>query len=288
MDRIQQWSQGDCVLGALPILWGFDKECPLTDTTREQAEDSEPILGVSIGGDEVAGLVVISQTCDIVRRASERPFVQVAPLVERSEEEMELIRLRMKPRFGFLPTLAERRLVADLDRVLTIEKAFLAKWERIPAFRDEIQRLSFTETIRRYYNRPAIPEPFVNAVRKLSAWFHEKHDRVPDPPRKGPVVPFHPGACLRALAMLLVRVNPSWDAPAFHVDFILVRKSDEDGIPASAWEEFKGACQAKVMLPSSMTSRWEDVSLDALPAKLYLECNILDLDYLSDGTRRRP
>ena len=233
--RIKQWSQGDCVLEELPILWGFDKDFPLTETAREQAEKSEPILGVSIGGDAVVGLVVISQTCDIVRDLTERPFVQVAPLVERDEQALELIRLRMVPRFAFIPALRDRRLVADMDRVLTVEKSFLAKWGQIPGFEDEPQRLSFAETIRRYYNRPAFPEQFSDALKKLNRWFQDKHDQAQSPakPRKPPVV-FHPGKCMRALDMFLVRVNPSWTASTYHVDFFLVRRSATDGISPRA------------------------------------------------------
>ena len=270
----------------LPILCGYDKERPLTDVSQEQAKESDPILGISIAADTVVGFVVISQTCDIVRRLSDRPFAQVAPIVQVSAGDVESIRLRMRPRFVYLPVLAERCLVADLDRILTIEKSFLAAWERIPLFGEEAQRRSFAETIRRYYNRPAFPDAFVKGIRGLEAWFHKKHDRESDPPKKGPPA-FQPGACLRALEMVLVRATPSWNAPVFHVDFLLVRKSDEDEIPASVWEEFKKACEEKLTLPLEIfTSWWSEMPLNHLPAKLFLESDVLDLDYLSDETRR--
>ena len=284
-DRIQQWNQGDCVLEALPFFWGFDQGQPLTDLSHQQAEGSASLLGVALGAAEVAGLVVVSQTCDLVRKLEDRPYAQVAPLVQVGEAELELVRLRMRPRFVYLPTLATRGLVGDLDRILTVEKAFLATWKRHPGFKDELQRRSFAESLRRYYNRPAFPKAFVDALKKLDAWFHDKHDRTPDPPKKGPA-PFHPGACLRALAMVLVRPRPSWDAPAFHVDFILVQQPGAGGIPAEDWETFRHACIGKVLLPPEITAHWSDMPLGHLPAKLYLESDLLDLDYLSDETRR--
>lgn len=287
IERVQQWNQGDYVLGEFPILWGFDKNHPLTKVSLELAEESDPVLGVSIGAEKVSGFVVVSQTCDIVRRVSERPYVQLAPIVSVDEHDVELIRLRLRPRFVYLPSLAEHCLVADLDRILTVEKSFLAVWERFPAFGDEPQRRSFAETIRRYYDRPAFPNAFVEGLRKLETWFREKHDRTPDLPKKGPT-PFHPRACLRALEMVLVRPNPSWDAPNLHVDFILIRKSEEDGITALVWEEFRKTCEGKVSLPKEITSRWStEIPLSNLPAKLYLECDQLDLAYLSDETRRK-
>jgi hypothetical protein len=287
LNRIQQWSQGDCVLGDFPIFWGFNKEHPLTEISLELAEESDSTLGISIGADQVEGLVVISQTCDIVRKVSDRPFVQVVPIVQVHEKDVETIRLRMRPRFAYLPALSEKGFVADLDRVLTIEKAFLAEWSRYPAFENDSQRRSFIETIRRYYDRPAFPDIFVNGIKKLAKWIHEKHDRESGSGRNE-ITPSHPGIYLRALEMVLVRARPSWEAESFSVEFILVRKSDEDGISASAWEEFKSLCERKVDLPMTINSRWVEMSLSALPAKLYLECDQLDLNYLSDETRRRP
>lgn len=283
---IRLWSQGDCAIGELPILWGFAQDDPLTATAREQAREGEPVLGVSIAAEAVDGLVVVSQTCDIVRGLSDRPFVQVAPLVRTDETDLVLIRARMRPRFAYLPALAGECLIADLDRVFTVEKTLLARWNRVPSCEDEGQRRSFSETIRRYYNRPALPDSFVQGVRGLEAWFREKHDRVPDPPKKGPT-PFHPGACLRALEMVLIRANPSWEASSFHVDFLLVRKSDEDGISAETWKKFMDVCKGKVTLPAQITSGWSEMPLLHLQAKRYLESEVLDFDYLSDGTRRK-
>jgi hypothetical protein len=282
---IDRWSQGDCTLGELPILWGFAQDHPLTATATEQAGEGEPVLGVTIAAEAVEGLVVVSQTCDIVRGHSDRPYVQVAPLVRTDEVGLDLVRARMRPRFAYLPALADECLIADLDRVFTVEKTLLARWERIPSCEDEGQRRSFSETIRRYYNRPAFPEAFVQAVRGLEAWFRDKHDRWADPPKKGPT-PFHPGACLRALEMVLVRANPAWEAPTFHVDVLLVRKSDEDGISAETWKKFMDACKGKVTLPAHITSSWHEMPLLHLQAKRYLESEVLDLDYLSDGSRR--
>ena len=48
---------------------------------------------------EVLGLVVVTQTCDLVRSCVERPFVEVAPLVELSEAQIEAARRGRMPRY---------------------------------------------------------------------------------------------------------------------------------------------------------------------------------------------
>lgn len=281
---IQQWSQGDCVLGPMPMMWGFHPDCPITGISRSIAADSEPILGVSLAAEKVRGFIVVSQTCDIIRAVEDRPFVQVAPIIEVSGETLGNARLRMRPRLAYLPSLAERSLVADLDRIFTVEKALLSSWDRKACLETEEQRRSFSETIRRYYSRAAFPNEFVEGVRELEKWFQKKHDRKPSPPRKGDP-PFHPHDCLQALYAVLVRARPSWEALA-HVDFYLVTKPEAESISASTWETFKEECGSRVSLPAGIGSGWHEMPFAHLPAKLYLECDILDLEYLSDGTRR--
>lgn len=284
---ISQWSQGDAVLGEFPFFWAYDPQKPLKDSA-EQAEDAEPINGVAIAGAMVKGVVLISQTCDIVRAFSDRPYIQLVPLVEVDRHTLDLVRKGMRPRFLFLPAFADQNLVADLDRIISVEKTFLGVWERRPSFSTEAERRSFAESIRRYYSRPAFPAPFVEALRPLEEWFRLKHDKTPDLPKKGKTAPFHPGPCLRALEMVLVKANPSWESMTFRVEFVLVRKLEEDGIPAADWETFIQECRTRAQLPEEIPSEWSEKPLAHLPAKLYLESDILDLGHLSDETRRRP
>jgi hypothetical protein len=57
-----------------------DLERPLTlDGATASAE------GVDTAESEVFGFMVLTQTCDLVRKSSERPFVEVCPLVEVDE-----------------------------------------------------------------------------------------------------------------------------------------------------------------------------------------------------------
>jgi hypothetical protein len=86
--------------------------------------------------------------------------------------------------------------------------------------------------------------------------------------------------------MILVRALPSWDAPSIRVDFLLVRRNEEDGISPETWEEFISECRTRTSFSANITATWEEIPLLHLQARRYLESEILDLDYLSDGTRK--
>lgn len=70
---LASWRQGDCVLGGHWFLGRADPARPLTDQSRERCD---PETGNYEG--EVPGFAVLTQTCDLVRRCDQRPFVEVA------------------------------------------------------------------------------------------------------------------------------------------------------------------------------------------------------------------
>ena len=73
-------------------------------------------------------MVMLSQTCDVIRSCRQRPFVEVAPPVEVSEQEVKLIRRLKRPAFAYVTGTAKKHLVADLDRIMTVEKTIVAEW----------------------------------------------------------------------------------------------------------------------------------------------------------------
>src|SRR5512144_1175062 len=86
-DAIIAWRQGDVALDAGLVF------CHLADlsfphsrasivTAKEyRSAGTEIECGPTPLFDEVEGLVMLSQTCDIVRNCQERPFLEVAPLI---------------------------------------------------------------------------------------------------------------------------------------------------------------------------------------------------------------
>lgn len=138
---IRNWRQGDVTLDrGLEFLHLVNLSRPLSPSAQRTADSStQPAPDESVPlMEEVPGLVILSQTCDIVRNCIERPFVEVAPLVLVEDDHLEDIKRLKRPAFAYVPATASCRLVADLDRSMTIEKSIVAKWTRIPGWtRDE-------------------------------------------------------------------------------------------------------------------------------------------------------
>jgi hypothetical protein len=102
-EALAAWRQGDCVLGDCWFVHRFDPQRPLTDeTTRAAAGDAS----VDLLESAVRGLMIASQSCDIVRSCKERPFVEVCPLVEMDEKELGQVKQGLRPRYVCVPGVA--------------------------------------------------------------------------------------------------------------------------------------------------------------------------------------
>ena len=73
---LANWAQGDCTLDFRDFFYAADRKTALTPEAAYLEEDE---LQVVIS--EIEGCMVVTQTCDIVRSCTQRPFIQVAPLV---------------------------------------------------------------------------------------------------------------------------------------------------------------------------------------------------------------
>jgi hypothetical protein len=117
--RLKVWNQGDVVLGdRVPFVHLADYNQPITPGSEEAAK------GDQSGGDPlgtvvttVAGIVVTTQSCEIVRSCRDQPFVKVAVLQEVDSRFLETVRKGRRPRYAFIPGVADRSLVANLDAV---------------------------------------------------------------------------------------------------------------------------------------------------------------------------
>jgi hypothetical protein len=263
---LQEWRQGDSVLGEQWFIHRFAPELPLTNASKDIA---------SAGGDlvesRVLGLVVLTQTCDIVRGSAQRPFIEVAPLVEVSEEYAHDIERGWRPLYAIIPALRSHRLVADLDRTMTVEKAVVAKWPRTTGCRtdDEVRR--FSRALARKRARFAFPDDFAEFVKKLASRLQDKHNKQTDE-----------GRALRALREIRVRAAPSWGATEIELTFWFIRQEDESNFEGQRLDSFLDAW-LRLITPSHRFRVVNGflVALEDLTARDYVESDQLDLDHLS-------
>lgn len=273
------WRQGDATLDAdLEFAHLADLSKPATKQSADTAAGLGPDIPAApaMVSDAVPGLVVLSQTCDIVRDADKRPYVEVAPLVAAEDGELEQIRKMKYPNRAYVPGLANHRLVADLDRTMTVEKPVLSSWTRVEGCRDRDEIVAFQEALRRKRGRFAFPDDFEKAVQKLQK---RMSDRAGKQSREGIYVD--------ALKEIRVRAEPHWEAQNVTLEFWFVKDSDppsekEGGVAGDEWPKWKGEWENLVDTGGRFTSVNCTVARhDGMMARDILDTERLDLDRLS-------
>jgi hypothetical protein len=263
---LKEWCQGDCVLGEHWFVYRFNPQRPLTPESAGIAQGE-----TDLAESEVKGFAVVTQTCDIVRTCDKRPFVEVVPLVEVDKQQLDEIQRSRQPRYVYIPGVAELNLVADLDRVMTVEKAVMAEWERKSGCLNDDDVRSLRQALTRKRTRFAFPDDFTDFARKLQNRLRDKHDKVTDE-----------GNALRVLREIRVRAAPSWNAPEVQLMFWFIRHEEQSQFEGIGWHQFFQKWLQ--LIPAS--GRFQSVeglviTLEDMTAKDYVESDPLDLDHLS-------
>ena len=181
-DELRHWRQGDISLDAgLEFVHVADLARPHSQASVEAVGGSDgetQLAGIATIASDVEGVVVLTQTCDIVRSCKNRPFVEIAPLVRLDDTTVEQVRRLKRPAFAFVASMAREGLVADLDRVMTVEKAVVANWGRVSGWDTDSDNRAFARAIARKRSRFAFPDDFVQAADRFRRRMLEKHNRM--------------------------------------------------------------------------------------------------------------
>jgi hypothetical protein len=263
---LREWRQGDLALAESWFVHVGDPSAALSEAA-EQAEGD----GAQALMSEVTGLVVVTQTCDIVRSCIARPFVEVAPLVQIDDEAFAVVKRGRRPAHATLPRLEKDRLVADLDRVMTVEKSIVATWERTAGYEDDSDGRAFAQALARKRVRFAFPNDFTSFAKKLQNKLVDKHDKATDE-----------GRGLRALDEIRIRAAPSWDAPRVELFLWFVRRDADTKFDGRSWADILK--EWLKLVPA--TGRFEVVAgqvatLSEMTGDDYATSDPLDLDHLS-------
>lgn len=227
--------------------------------------------GNGIVEEEVKGVVVLSQTCDIVRTYEERPYLELSPLVSISDQQVfGEIRKGARPRYAYIPAVAPDMLVADLDRVMTVDKGLASGWSFQQGCMTAMEQRRFAHAIARKRSRFAFPEDLVQLLRPLQKRIIKKHAK--DSPE---------GRRLNLLKEIRIMASPSWEETEISLTFYFIapenleitRELEEQ---CTAWidtlqENAVYTSFDALVVPYSTLSAWE-----------YLNSIPLDLDYLSE------
>lgn len=269
------WQQGDAYVGTdIPFLHLADLRHPLSEQARSMAEteqvdglEADSLVAVAT---DTAGFVVISQTCDIIRSSSDRPFVEIAVLQEVGQTEMLLAKQGRTTRLAFLPALEDKRLVANLDVTMTIEKSVLARVNaKTRTVRTTQEARLFSHILARRFDRFAFPDDFVTAVSAIQKRIKDKYGKDSAEGRLYP-----------SIREIRILCEPSWDDNDSKLTFIFIFNSREDitdintDILDDLMTKFKtvGKYKDPDVIPTSLTD---------ITAELYVVSERLELDFLS-------
>ena len=164
--------------------------------------------------------------------------------------------------------------MADLDRVMTVEKPLVASWTRTPGWSNDADGRAFAQSLARKRVRFAFPDDFTAFVKKLQGRMTEKHDKATDE-----------GRGLRALREIRVRASPSWDAIEVDLVFWFIRDAGDATFGGRNWADLLKDW-LKLVAQSGRFKQVEGqvVSLRDMTAEDYVESDPLDLDHLSTTT----
>lgn len=262
---IQEWQQGDAALDEQWVFHVADPQAALTDAAADGAEE-RPLAVPSA----VEGLVVVSQTCDVVRDCLRRPFVDVSPLCRPPSELLNEIRRGRNTRYAFLPGVPDQALAVDLERTMTVEKAILAGWKRTRGCPTEDASRAFARSLARKRSRFAFPDPFQEFVKPMQGRLASKHGKSSPE-----------GRALQSLREIRVQASPSWSASA-SIFFWFIRNDDQVEFDGKGWDHWPDSWLS-LLDSSSAFGVFEGVvtTLQGMTAADYVASDPLDLDYLS-------
>lgn len=266
-----QWCQGDIVDFGV-MSWWANRELPLSQPAESIAKGDRGAEMSTVYA-EADALVIVSQTCDIVRDARTRPFVQLARLVRLTDQVAAEARRGTRPRFVPVPG-AGLDAFCDLDVIVTAEKSLLTRWQRRVGLPTEIDRRRFGRAVGRSYSRFAFPDDLHRSLQPMVRRIRERHDR--DSPE---------GRALSALEEIRVTGAPSWSAPAIEVFIVFAPPSASDAaeiMTDEEWDQIVDEWVARAE-PHGVVRSVDGamIPLDELTAREYTDSDLLDLDHLS-------
>lgn len=265
---LKEWRQGDLALDELWFVHIGDPAEPLTEASAGASDE-----GLQALMSQADGLVVVTQTCDVVRTCAVRPYIEVAPLVQVREGDLLAIQRGRRPALATLPALLPSNLAVDLDRVMTVEKSIVAKWKRTPGYTLDADGRAFAQALSRKRARFAFPDDFIDRAKRLQGRLSDKHEKNTSE-----------GRGLRALREIRVQATPSWDADQVALFFWFIC-AGEDSATTSDGECWADRCSEWLSLVPK-TGRFtkvdgQVVTLDGLTGAEYVGSDPLDLDHLS-------
>lgn len=206
---MQSWRQGD--VAAWPA---FSHAADLSNPNTEvsvAAQQERPQVKTANLRTSVDGIVILSQTCDVVASPSRKPFVEVCPLKKVEANVATAAWHGEEIGYAALPWL-DPTAVADLSRVMTIEKGMLAGMTKMAGWSSDEEIRNFQACVARRYQRFAFPDDFNRGMAKFRDKVKSRHGKPTSAD----------GRQLARVKQIRVEAIPSWQEETFDVEFYFI------------------------------------------------------------------
>lgn len=254
------------------MIFLADLSDPITPSAKEFAEERPDLDGRAIGvvTEDTPGFMLVTQTCDIVRPADARPFVEICPLVAVPSNRLASIKAGKMPRYVYAHAVSGVEYAADLDRITTIEKPLLAGISptRSAANATPDQRKQLSSALARKRARTAFPDDFNRFIEPLQKRIVSKHAKgSPE------------GLFLDWMYEIRVRPDPDWTADSITVWLFAIFRTGSELTPDA--DEQLETLLSRVEPSDKFVLEGRIVTLESFSAANYLGSDPLDLDALS-------
>lgn len=273
-DLVLDWCQGDVLANApMPFVHLALAKYPITELSRlisQNLETDDEYQLLSVADKSNHGFLVVSQTCDVIRTWQTRPYLELAPLVSMSEQDLATAIAGKSSRFFSNRILSGQKLAADLDRIMTVEKSILMLAEKRRCCVTDKEQSQLRAALARKRSRFPFPDDFVDLLVAVRKRVISKHKKDTDE-----------GQFLRNVREIRVLPSPNWEAPKVDLTFYFLFDTP-DLITEATQKHADDLCGR--FIPSTKYSQPEAVvlSLIELSAAVYLSSSALEFDFLSD------
>ncbi len=207
---MRAWRQGDVIRPA-KFVHLADLSRPGTPISAAAAERGRT-GAMAIVAAEPDGLVVISQTCDIVAKSPiDAPYVSAGVLVRLDGDRAAAARAGERPRYVHIPQLGLEWFV-DLDQIVSVEKAALVGVSPERGLEGSHEESRFGAAVGRKFSRFAFPDDLHESLRSLQERFKSRHTR----PNSAE------GDALRQVTQIRVSTDGDWSSDSLNVHLVFL------------------------------------------------------------------
>lgn len=157
IEQLQDWRQGDAFAG-VQMRHLANRALPLSDVTRSKASAlSKATSNEVVITADFEALVIVSQTCDVVRDPAVNPFIDVSPVVRLDAQSAGEARRGRRPRYAVLPGVGQDAFdKAQVRGLVTLD-----------------DQRKFARSLARVRARFAFPDAFTPSIAPLRDYFQK-------------------------------------------------------------------------------------------------------------------